>query len=180
MTSNSLSTPPDTAPDGGWFLAQLKPNSFRIAERNLARQGFTTFCPIEKVEIRRHNKVTTTDRLLFPGYVLVALDIAAGQWRKVNATVGVSRLVSFGGAPSAVPEGVVAQLQARCDAQGYLLPPQELQVGEEVLLKYGPFASMIAKIETIAPDRRIWVLMEIMGGTTRVGVSADQVRPVTP
>jgi transcriptional antiterminator RfaH len=180
MMSERPSSPPDTAPDGGWFLAQLKPNSFRIAERNLARQGFKTFCPMEKVEIRRRNKVSLTDRLLFPGYVLVALDIAAGQWRQVNGTAGVSRLVSFGGAPSEVPAGIVAQLQARCDAQGYLLPAQAFQVGEEVLLKYGPFASMIARIESIAPDRRIWVLMDIMGGTTRVGVSADQVRPLTP
>jgi transcriptional antiterminator RfaH len=180
MMSDDVRTPVEQRPDSAWFLAQLKPNSFRIAERNLARQGFSCFCPMEKQEIRRNNKVSLVDRPLFPGYVFVALDIAAGQWRKVNATVGVSRLVSFGAAPAEVPSGIVTHLQARCDDTGHLLPARDLQVGDEVLLKYGPFASMIAKIETIAPDRRVWVLMDIMGGKTRVGLSPDQVQPINP
>jgi len=36
----------------------------------------------------------------------------------------------------------------------------------------------VATIETIAPDRRVWVLIEIMGGETRVAVSAEQLRAV--
>ena len=42
----------------------------------------------------------------------------------------------------------------------------------------GPFAEFIATIESIAPDRRVWVLMEIMGGQTRVAVDAHQLRAV--
>ena len=42
----------------------------------------------------------------------------------------------------------------------------------------GPFTGFVATIETIAPDRRVWVLIEIMGGETRVAVSAEQLRAV--
>ena len=31
-----------------WFLAQLKPNCANIADRNLKRQGFQTFLPVEE------------------------------------------------------------------------------------------------------------------------------------
>lgn len=41
-----------------------------------------------------------------------------------------------------------------------------------------PFTDFVAKIERTAPDRRVWVLMEIMGGQTRVAVGADQLRAV--
>jgi len=42
----------------------------------------------------------------------------------------------------------------------------------------GPFANSLAEVEKIAPDRRVWVLMEIMGAQTRVAVGADQLRAV--
>ena len=45
-------------------------------------------------------------------------------------------------------------------------------------LTTGPFADFVAEVENIAPDRRVWVLMEIMGGKTRVAVGADQLRAV--
>jgi len=34
----------------------------------------------------------------------------------------------------------------------------------------------VAEVEKIAPDRRVWVLMEIMGGQKRVAVGAEQLR----
>ena len=52
------------------------------------------------------------------------------------------------------------------------------QPGDQVTLTKGPFANFVAEVEKIAPDRRIWVLMEIMGGQTRVAVGADQLRAV--
>ena len=42
----------------------------------------------------------------------------------------------------------------------------------------GPFTDFVATIETIAPERRVWVLIEIMGGETREAVSAEQLRAV--
>jgi transcriptional antiterminator RfaH len=36
----------------------------------------------------------------------------------------------------------------------------------------------MVKVENIAPDRRVWIWMDIMGGQTRVAVGADQLRAV--
>jgi transcriptional antiterminator RfaH len=36
----------------------------------------------------------------------------------------------------------------------------------------------VGTIESIAPEQRVWVLMEIMGGQTRVAVAVDQLRAV--
>ena len=66
----------------------------------------------------------------------------------------------------------------RCDTAGKLLPPKLLKPGDQVRMISGPFANFVATIENIAPDRRVWVLMEIMGGQTRVAVTADQLRTV--
>ena len=165
-------------PGKTWFLAQLKPNSARIAERNLARQGFTTFLPLAEETRQRSGKFVTAMRPLFPGYIFVTFDVARGVWRAVNSTYGITRLVSFGKEPTAVPLDLVSQLMLRCDAKGRLLPPKLLKPGDQVTLTQGPLTNFVAKVEKIAPDRRVWVLMEIMGGRTRVAVGTDQLRAV--
>jgi len=165
-------------PGASWFLAQLKPNSFRIAERNLKRQGFTTFFPLAEETSQRRGKFATTLRPLFPGYIFVALDANGVLWRKVNSTQGVTKLVSFGDAPAPVPLDLVSQLMLRCDAQGKLFPPKLLKPGDRVAITKGPFANFVVEVEQIAPDRRIWALMDIMGSQTRVALRAEQLRAV--
>ena len=161
-----------------WFLAQFKPNSHRIAERNLVRQGFRTFLPLHEETMRVRGKFTVQQRPLFPGYLFVALDMLQGRWRAVNSTYGITRIVSLGKEPTPVPLDLVSQLMLRCDQEGKLLPPKLLKPGDEVTMTKGPFADVITTIESVAPDRRVWVLMDIMGGQTRVAVQADQLRAV--
>lgn len=161
-----------------WFLAQLKPNCANIADKNLKRQGFQTFLPIEEETRQRNGKFVTAMRPLFPGYIFVSFDVARGLWHTVNSTYGITRLVSFGKEPTAVPLGLVSQLMLRCDVNGKLLPPKLLKPGDQVTLTKGPFVNFVAEVEKIAPDLRVWLLMEIMGTKTRVAVGADQLRAV--
>ncbi len=106
----------------------------------------------------------------------MAIDAAGGQWRKVNATTGITRLVSFGSVPVAVPHDIVAHLMERCSDDGTILTPKEPKPGGIVSLALGAFANFAAEVQSIEPDRRVWVLMDIMGGQTRVKVSADQLK----
>lgn len=162
-----------------WFVAQHKPNSHRIAERNLRRQGFRTFLPVQELTRRSPSGFVSQLRPLFPGYVFVALDPALGGWRAINSTFGVTRLVTRGNDPGEVPAEIVLGLMERCDETGKLRPPPELRPGDEVTVTRGPFADFVATIERIAPDRRIWVLLELMGQQTRVSVSEEAVRRTT-
>lgn len=164
--------------DTSWFLAQLKPNCAKIADKHLTQQGFQTFLPLEVETRQRNGKFVTAERPLFPGYIFVAFDAARGFWRQVNSTYGITRLVSFGKEPAAVPLDLVSQIMLRCDASGKLLPPKALEPGDQVTLTQGPFASFVAEVESITPDRRVWVLMELMGGQKRVAVDAKHVRSV--
>lgn len=161
-----------------WFLAQLKPNCANVAKKNLMRQGFRTFLPFQEETRQRNGKFINVMQPLFPGYIFVAFDIGSGFWRKINSTHGVTSLVSFGTLPKAVPHELISQLVRRCDTQGKLMSPSFLKPGDRVKLTRGPFANFVAEVENIAPDRRIWVLMEIMGGQTRVAVEVDQLQAI--
>ncbi len=159
-----------------WFLLQFKPNSHRLVERNLMRQDFTTFLPMQEVTRRKSTRFVNDLRPLFPGYMFVAFDPKSAPWRKINGTIGVSKLVSFGGQPKPVPLDLVSGLIQRCDAQGKLLHAKQLAAGDQVTLLTGPFANFIATVETIDIEQRIWVLMECMGQRTRMYVKADQLQ----
>jgi transcriptional antiterminator RfaH len=161
-----------------WYLAQIKPNAIRLAERNLLRQGFRVFCPREDTTTRVRGRFKTVERPYFPGHVFVGLNPAKGGWRAINSTMGISRLVSFGAAPAEVPPALMTELQGRCDGTGRIQPAVDLAPGDRVRLTTGPFAEILAEVDRITPDRRVWVLMELLNGRTRVAVEAGQVQKV--
>ncbi len=57
-----------------WYLIQFKPNSHRLAERNLLRQGFETFLPMQEVTRRKASRFVNDLRPLFPGYMFVSVN----------------------------------------------------------------------------------------------------------
>lgn len=156
-------------PDKAWFLAQLKPNGLKLALRNLDRQGFATFCPRQDRTHRRGTRFVEKDTPLFPGYLFVQFDPNAGCWRAINSTYGVSRLVSFGGSPRPVPEPLIAGLQARTDDKTDAL----FSPGDEVEITCGAFADFVATVDSLAPEQRVWVLLDLMGRQTRVAIRPE-------
>lgn len=169
-----------TSQDNGraWYLAQLKPNSHRIAERNLLRQGFEVFLPMAEVTRRKAGKFVNSTAPLFPGYIFIAFDPGKSGWRSVNSTLGITRLVNLAGAPATVPDALVDGLRARCDAEGLVVPLDEIASGQEVRLTRGPLADFVARVDTIEPDRRVWLLIELMGQTTRVSAAHEDLRRI--
>ena len=78
-----------------------------------------------------------------------------------------------------MPLDLVSQLMLRCDAKGKLLPPKLSEARGSGDADQGTFCQLSwQRWKQIAPDRRVWVLMEIMGGQTRVAVGADQLRTI--
>ncbi len=165
--------------DDNWYLIQLKKNSHRIAQRNLNQQGFKTFLPLQDFTGKYRSKFSTSIKPLFPGYMFVSIRIDRDPWHKINSTLGVSRLICRDGVPKRVPTEVVSGLISRCDGGGKLLPPTVLQRGDSVEIKSGALANFIASVESIDSNRRIWVLMDIMGQSTRVQLSSERINLLT-
>ncbi|QFS84796.1 transcription termination/antitermination protein NusG [Roseivivax sp. THAF197b] len=155
-----------------WFAAQLKPNGLTIAERNLKRQGFRHFTPKRLETLRRAEKVVTTPRPLFPGYIFVRFDPANPDWRALNATRGLTRIiVDDPRKPQSLPEDFMAALIDRCDEQGLLKAAPALNLGDTVRVVSGPMVDLVSRIEGFDTDGRIKLLMDLMGRETRVSVA---------
>ena len=163
-----------------WHIVQFKPNSHKIALRNLERQGFETFLPVHEVTRRTAVKYETVIRPLFAGYMFVACDPEEAPWRKINATYGISRMLSFADGPKPMPEALITGLRARCDNAGKVIALKKFEAGQSVEMHSGPFANFIATVEQMANDARVWVLLDFMGKATRVQVDQQQIQTVSP
>lgn len=159
-----------------WYLIQIKPNSHNIAERNLKRQGCAVFLPWSEETRRLGTRFVTKHLPLFPGYLFLGLNASAPPWRSLNATQGVSRCVSLDGTYRPLPNGLIADLQKRCDQDGIYHPQDTLSEGDIVAIETGPFAGVIAEIENMAPEKRAWVLIDLLGQKSRVAVDQGCLR----
>lgn len=160
--------------DCRWYLAQYKPNCQWIAERNLKRQGLRTFLPRQETTKRVRGRFIEQVQPLFPGYIFVAFRPEEKAWRAVNSTYGVTQLVSVGLEPSQVPGQLIQQLMLRCDDREHMSVAPDFAQGDAVVLTSGPFAEFAATVDAIDPDRRVWVLLDIMGRRTRITVDKSQ------
>ena len=160
----------DIAPPKPWYLVQTKPNAFRIAERNLARQDIDVFCPTLAATQRHGTRYRSVIRQLFPGYLFVRFNGPSPQWHRVNSTYGVSRLITFADRPGVVPQHLVDGLKQRCDDTGLLAPPVALAPGDRVRVVSGPFADFVATVERLDPDQRVWLLLDSLGGAMKLQI----------
>jgi transcriptional antiterminator RfaH len=164
----------DNQAERNWFAVQLKPNSFRIAERSLLRQDFRVFCPKTKKTVVKFGKPRVQIASLFSGYLFAQIDEARHSWRAISNTYGVSRIIADAqGVPSYLPSAFMKQLLLRCDEEGFILPPPKVSPGDKVRLARGPFSEFVARVERIDDRKMIWILLDILGGSREVEVKIE-------
>lgn len=160
-----------------WYVVQTQVNGEAKAAENLRRQGYEAYLP-RYLKRRRHaRKIDFTARPLFPRYMFVAIDMATQRWRSVQSTVGVSRLVTNGESPAAVPEGVVNALKAREDVKGFVKMDAgpAFAPGDKVRVLAGAFMDNAGLFNGMVDRDRVSILLDMLGQKVRVLLDADLV-----
>jgi transcriptional antiterminator RfaH len=160
-----------------WYVARTLPQRELRAAQQLGNQGFRSFVPRYWKNRRHARKVETVSVPLFPRYIFTILDRSRDRWRSVNGTFGVDRLVTYGGEPQPVPRGVVESLIEAVDPDGSIQFDFHLKEGQTVRVTAGPFADLVGELEHLDDNGRVRVLLEIMGGKTRVGLPQTLLAP---
>ena len=160
--------------DSNWYLAQLKPNGLARASVNLERQGFAPFCPFRSRVKRVGSRLKTVRDPLFPGYIFVRFNPRTTQWRKINATYGVSRLVALrANTPTPVPKDLVDNLVAASGPDGCLDNAPAFAVGDNVRVVSGPFVDFLGTVDGLPGPQRVSVLLDMMGQSVRAKFKAQ-------
>ena len=163
-----------------WYVVNTHPNSEAKADFNLRRQGFATYLPRYLKQRKHARRVELVARPLFPRYLFVTLNLAFDQWRSIQSTLGISQIVLAGETPTPVPGIVVDEIRAREAEDGYVkigLSPG-LKPGSKVRLLDGVFADTVGVLERISDDRRVAILLSLLGREVRMSVPSESVGTV--
>ena len=139
--------------------------------------------PTEKItEVRRGKKVTS-DRKFFPGYVLAKLAMNDDVYHLVKNTPKVTGFLGSSGKPQPISEAEAARILNTKDEAAQAAPKTKVsvdyEIGDQVKVLEGPFASFNGVVEELDFDRgRVKVGVSIFGRATPVELEFEQVELV--
>lgn len=133
----------------------------------------------EVVELRAGRKVTSK-RLLYPGYVLVEMEMNDDLWHAVKNTPRVTGFVGGGNKPVPLSADEVNQILYRQVASAERPRPKlSFEKNETVRIIDGPFTSFTGKVDEVNPERNtLRVLVTIFGRSTPVELDFLQVEKI--
>jgi transcriptional antiterminator NusG len=154
----------------------------RIQSLNMEDYIFQVEVPQEEVTEVKNGQRKQVTRIVFPGYVLVRMDLTDESWGVVRNTPGVTGFVGHTHRPSPLTIDEVVKILAP-KPETRTAPAEvavvDFVVGESVTVMDGPFATLPASISEINADaQKLKVLVSIFGRETPVELSFSQVQKI--
>ena len=173
-----------------WYIVHAYSGMEKAVERNLReridRAGMQDkfgriLVPTEEVVELKNGKKSVTERRIFPGYVLVEMEMADDTWHLVKHTSKVTGFI--GGArnrPAPISDAEVAKIVNQMQ-EGVDKPRPKVQwiVGELVRVKEGPFTDFNGAVELVNYEKsKVKVSVTIFGRATGVELDFAQVEKI--
>src|SRR2546429_713937 len=140
----------------------------RAASMNLENKILEILVPTqEKIEVKEGKKVTVHDKI-FPGYILVRMELNDESWHAVRSTAGVTSFVGTSTRPTPLPDEEVQTILkfTQMEAPKY---KTTFTLGEAIKIIDGPFSDFLGTVDEIDEEKgRIKALISIFGRETPV------------
>ena len=176
---------------GEWFVVhsyagyekKVKANlANRIQSLNMEDYVYQIEVPEEEVRELKNGAIKVVKRNVFPGYVLVRMDLTDESWSCVRNTPGVTGFVGNAHHPSPLTleevENILAPRPLKKDGK-IEMKDVDYTIGESITVMDGPFATLPATISEIMPEQaKLKVLVSIFGRETPVELSFNQVQKI--
>ena len=170
-----------------WYILKVQSNredSIRDAlQRRIAVAGLNDYfdeiiVPIEKVTEFKNGKKRVVKRKLYPGYIVVHMELNEDTWFLVRETPGIGDFTGSGGKPTPMLPNDVNKIVARQEEKTDEAPPIAVpfQAGDRVKINEGTFENFEGDVDNI--DRgngRVTVMINIFGRSTPVELEYWQI-----
>ncbi len=185
---------------GDWYVVhsyagyenKVKTNlETRIRSLDMEEYIYQIEVPTEEVTEIKNGQRKQVQRKVYPGYILVRMDLTDGSWSAVRNTPGVTGFVgATAQRPSALSIDEVVKIltptaprkSAVAASTGGAAPTRtevDFSVGESVTVMDGPFATLPATINEVNADaQKLKVLVSIFGRETPVELAFTQVAKI--
>ena len=153
----------------------------RIETMGMQDRIFDIQIPMERVtEIKEGGKRETKDSKIFPGYVLVRMEMDDDSWTCVRNTPGVTGFLGGNGKPSPLSREEYNKMMRKSDkGNGAKRTAVNLEVGTSVRVTSGPLTDFDGQItEVNAEQGNVKVALLIFGRETPVELTFDQIEVI--
>lgn len=150
----------------------------RIERADLTHAFGRILVPSEEVIEVKDGKRSISERRIFPGYVLVEMDMTDETWHLVKNTNRVTGFLGgTGNRPTPISEKEVNAILSQMEEGVEKPKPKVLfEIGELVRVKEGPFADFNGNVEEVNYEKsKVRVSVTIFGRATPVELDFDQV-----
>ena len=177
------------APPKNWYIIHTYSGfENKVAESLRTRSeafGFAhrigqVLIPTEEVVELRNGKKVTSKRLVYPGYVLVEMEMDDALWHEVKNTPRVTGFVGGGNSPVPLSADEVNSILFRqASSAERPRPKMTFEKNDSVRIIDGPFANFSGKVDEVNPERgTLRVMVTIFGRATPVELEFLQVEKV--
>lgn len=133
--------------------------------------------PTETVVELVKGKRRTSQRKIFPGYILIKMELIDETWHIVKGTPKVTGFAGQGTHPTPISEeeveGVISQIKEGISCPK---PKVSFSAGDTVRVTDGPFVNFVGTVEEVRPEKRkVKVLVSIFGRATPVELDLIQI-----
>jgi transcriptional antiterminator NusG len=172
-----------------WYIVHAHSNFERKVAEAIKERAATAglqdlfeevLVPMEEVvEVRRGRKINA-ERKFFPGYVLVKMDMNDQAYHLIKSTPKVTGFLGANNKPMPISENEALRiLQQVKEGVERPKPSITFEIGEQVRVADGPFASFSGHVEEVDEERaRLKVAVSIFGRATPVELEYGQVEKV--
>ena len=147
--------------------------------KNLGKEKFfsSILVPTETVVELVKGKRKTSQRKIFPGYLLVQMELNEETWHIVKDTPKITGFAGDSTKPTPLSEKEVEEILSQMkDGVSKAKPKVSFNTGDSVRVIDGPFVNFIGTIEEVKPEKRkLKVLVSIFGRSTPVELDFLQV-----
>ncbi len=149
----------------------------RIESMGMQDKIFDVFIPKETVtDLKTGGRKVTQEKKVFPGYILVQMELDDDSWYVVRNTPGVTGFVGSQGKPVPLSRKEFDRIQGRVSATAKPKTLTEFAEGMAVKVTHGPLAEFDGVISEVNADQgKIKVMVSIFGRETPVELGFDQV-----
>ncbi|MDE3103503.1 MAG: transcription termination/antitermination protein NusG [Chloroflexota bacterium] len=186
VEAEAPAAPAPAKPDTGqrWYVIhtysgyenKVKANlEHRIQSMDMGDKIFQVLVPTEEEIEIKNGKRQAVERKVFPGYVLVEMNMDDASWYVVRNTPGVTSFVGSGNKPTPLTDPEVKGIlrQIKMDAPKYKVA---FTKGEPVRVVDGPFTDLHGVVDEVNPERnKVKVLVSIFGRETPVELDFLQI-----
>jgi len=149
----------------------------RVETMGLEDRVFAIEIPTETVtEIKDGGRRVESEKKVFPGYVLIRMELDDRSWSIVRNTPGVTGFVGSEGNPEPLTRAEYNKIMKRTSVEAPKKTTANLEVGQSVKVVNGPLDDFDGVVSEVSPEAgKVKVMVSIFGRETPVELSFDQV-----